>query len=326
MPRAIAPLLLLLATALPAQIIEGSFEGGTPGAGPPAPWSANQSNSIVQPSGACFGEPLIGLPSDGTKWFMVHAGSSTSTPSDYRSTASDLQQTFSWNSGSPVLNMDVAFITYESVGSTTYNDFTAVEVESGATWVTLLFIDTATGSFPNTSVCGSRPMTDLIHISADLSSLFPGSSGSTVFTLHVFAANQVDSVNDPRVYVDHVFAGAPPAAPLDVSIAPVGAGLWLYTVSGAAYPFAEIYNFFSFTPAIPTGSGPFLGLNLDPTIFQAIGSTLGTHPFHVLLDASGQYVLGPFGWSLPGLTVDYMSVALAGGTILDISPAHSVTF
>src|SRR5262249_13334230 len=57
---------------------------------------------------------------------------------------------------------------------------------------------------------------------------------------------------------------------------------------------AEIFNFVTFAPAVPTGTGPFFGLSIvdSQTLFIELTSPLGTAPFHVLAPGSGTYDWG----------------------------------
>lgn len=91
-------------------------------------------------------------------------------------------------------------------------------------------------------------------------------------------------------------------------------------------PSSELFLLPSLTPAIPTGSGPFLGLVPDVFTTLALGTPLGTPPFHVLTDPEGlsffQYPTG----TLPlGITIDWLGAALPAGGAPEIAPVSSIS-
>ena len=109
----------------------------------------------MQPSTCAF---ELTMPTDGSNWVEVEGdvGPVDATdPSDYRANADSLSQNFTYGAGPSVLTLDLQFQTAEGTGSTTFNDFCAVEVEevSSGTFSTLAVIDTATGNFAGTSTC-----------------------------------------------------------------------------------------------------------------------------------------------------------------------------
>ena len=318
---------LFLAGSLQAQILSGSFETGTPGGAAPAPWSSNDTSSVVQPEGGCTSDPGLGMPSDGSKWFKVSAGShGPCTTSDYRTTASSLSQTFSWASGSSVLTLDAVFATAEAIGSTQYNDFMVIEVQQGATYHQLAQVDTATGSFPATSACSGFSSTAIMNLSVDLATAFPGSTGSTSFTVWVYCANYGDSAFDSIAYVDNFVAGGGPQVSFDMTFENVAGNLWtLHTGGDPGYALAEIYNCFSIQPAIPVGSGWFFGINMDGLTVLTLTSPANAAPFRGFLDSNGDWSFGPI--PMPaGISVDYVAIAIQAGSVLTWSDAHHSDF
>ncbi len=68
-------------------------------------------------------------------------------------------------------------------------------------------------------------------------------------------------------------------------------------------PMTELYILLSVDTSRPIGCGPVAGLGYDAV--GALSQPVGTHPFHVLADANGQYRLqAPAGSLTPGLELD----------------------
>jgi hypothetical protein len=88
-------------------------------------------------------------------------------------------------------------------------------------------------------------------------------------------------------------------------------------VAGAP-PLAEIVNVYSITRANPTGSGPMFGLAFAADVSEILDPffmPVGSHPFHVLADATGAYALSfpPAGLPFP-VSLDAVSLAFAPGS------------
>lgn len=316
--------LLLAASGAAAQVGNGSFENGPTGSAPSG-WNVNDNGTVVLPSGSCFSEALLGFPSDGSNWCKVDAGSSSGvTIANHLLAASHLEQTFTLGQTSDTtLALDVTFVSAETPGNSTYNDILVVEVRALGSTSVLATVDVATGSFPNTSLCGTRPATDLMNLSVDLAAAFPGLTGSTPVTLGVYVGNGNDGAFDSWAYVDNArITGTGQVAPFDVGLVDQGGDMYLLTTTGTNLPNAEIYNFFSFALSNPLGSGPFFGLEPDSFLLQQIFLPLGTHPFHVTLDAQGTYQFGPVPLDPAQVSMDYMSLALTGGVPTDWTPVH----
>jgi hypothetical protein len=315
---------LVIAAAAAGQIVQGSFESAVAGGtSVPSPWTSTAGFTQVMPFGGCGSEPAIGFPSDGSKWVRIASGGGPATTSSYAFTT-NVSQTFTTGAAGTQLHLDVAFCTGEGAGSF-YNDFLAVSVTSGATTLTLLTLETATATFPNTACLTLAQTTAKNTIVADLATLFPGLTPTTPVTLRVHCANGIDDAVTSYAYVDNAYLGTPPPPPIDLNFVNNGGGMWTLQVAAPGFPNAECRNLFSLVTLNPTGTGPIFGINFDSTVLAEITSPYGSHPFHIGLDASGNYALGPIG--IPGgLAADGVSIAVSGGQIVAVSTAEKFLF
>jgi hypothetical protein len=305
------------------QIVQGSFEGGTPGASaPPAPWT-NNGAVLVMPSGGCTTDPGPGFPSAGANWMRIASGGGAATPTSYAN-SNRITQVFTTGAAGTQLHLDVAFSTGEGPGSF-FNDFLAVSVAAGTTTQTLLVLETATAVFPTTACLTSLSTTALTPIDVDLATVLPGITSTTPITLRVHCANGVDDFVTSYAYVDNVYLGVPPPPPVDINVIPNGGGNWTLHVISAGHPNAEVYNLFSLVVLNPTGTGPVFGIHFNVDVLNQMLTPVGAHPFHVLLDGTGQYFAGPI--PIPsGLTVDAVSIVVSGGVVLEYSVAKNFDF
>ncbi|MEZ6197424.1 MAG: PKD domain-containing protein [Planctomycetota bacterium] len=239
----------------PSPLSDGSFEAQTAGSAPATPWTnASGGANLVLPTGGVATDN--GLPSHGTKWLEVSAsGSNAATPPSNIGGAgsppanvSAVSQAFGYAAGDTLLTFDAAFIRNENANETQFNDFMSVDVTDGATWVNLYYADTFTAT-PNTSARHALPMTAVTAVSANLATLFPGSTTSTTFIVQVSCGNLVDGAQASIAYADDFrletpvplitsdFTGTPTSgfSPLTVNFTPMTTG----TVSTYFWAFGD---------------------------------------------------------------------------------------
>ena len=91
-------------------------------------------------------------------------------------------------------------------------------------------------------------------------------------------------------------------------------------------PQAEMYILPSLVPAPVTGTGAFLGLNLDGFTLFGLSQPLGVEPFHVTADNDGLYFYGaPFALPL-GLSMDWVAAEYTPGLgFTQVAPAETIT-
>lgn len=92
---------------------------------------------------------------------------------------------------------------------------------------------------------------------------------------------------------------------------------------------AQLLHIFNPAPTGSVGTGPLLGLALNPTTWLQLQLPLPTTPFRVLADQNGDYAyLTTPGALPPGFVVDFLAVELPPGssTIGYVSPVRRVTF
>ncbi len=105
---------------------------------------------------------------------------------------------------------------------------------------------------------------------------------------------------------------------VDLAVENLGVAITLSVVTGRpSLAGQECFNLISLLPTACAGSGPFVGLEAD--VFSLIFQPLGTDPFHVVLDGSGNYsFLLPVGVVL-GLAVEARTIVVAGPSTLLLS-------
>lgn len=287
----------VFATAVVAQVANGSFESATAGSTVlPSGWTASVTTGTnatrVMPYLTCTTDAAVQFPTDGAKWIRL-ASSIQATPAA-PGAASRVESTFTTGTSGNVLKLDVAFATAETPGDPVYNDFMTVTVTVGTTTATLWSAQTTTGSFPVNNTCNTFPSTGKIALSQDLAALFPGFTSTTPVTLRAYVANGGDATVASYGYVDNVrLVSVLP--PLAMQFLAPSAGQWLLKTTGPTIPGAEVYNLVTLSRSLPTGSGPLFGIAFDVAVFDQISSPLGTIPWHVNLDATGNFQVGPFG-------------------------------
>ena len=193
----------VVAGSLPA-LSDGSFELQTAGTAPTAPWSITSgAGHVISPSGVASDN---GFPSKGSKWVELGAdGTVAATPPSNPTGngtppvgAAGISQSFAYPSGSPHLAFDAAFIM-----SGVQNDFMSIDITDGSTTRNLYFRN-STSAFPNTSTKYLLPMTSKTTIITDLSTAFPTSSPTTIFTLTLQVGNATDGLDPSKGYVDNI--------------------------------------------------------------------------------------------------------------------------
>jgi hypothetical protein len=143
----------------------------------------------------------------------------------------------------------------------------------------------------------------------------------------------------PADWVSHV-TGTPgnltPAGPgvtgetiiigLTMSLTTSGGGQLTLTTTtqNPAMPGGEIYNLISLQNFVPNGTGPIFGVGTD-VIQLAVTPASPTNPFHTFVDGAGVFSLNlPAGILPPGLLLEGVALAIAGGTVSRISTVVQV--
>lgn len=328
-PSSVAAAMCLVAAAW-GQVPNGSFESATSGGTVmPSGWtssvSAGANATRVMPYLTCTTDPAVQFPTDGAKWVRL-ASSVQATPAA-PTAASRIESTFTAGTAGTVLKFDAAFATAETPGDPVYNDFMTVTATVGSATQVLWNAQTTSSAFPVTNTCNGFPSTGKVSVSQDLIALFPTLTPTTPVVFRVYVANGGDATVASYGYVDNVrlVPAVPVTPPLTMQFLAQPAGQWILKTSGPTISGAEVYNLVTLSRSIPTGSGPLFGIAFDIAVFDQISSPLGTIPWHVNLDGSGNFQVGPF--AIPaGLAVDYVSVAVIGGQIAHVTPAATITF
>lgn len=328
-PSSVAAAMCLVAAAW-GQVPNGSFESATSGGTVmPSGWtssvSAGATATRIMPYLTCTTDPAVQFPTDGAKWVRL-ASSIQATPAAPNA-ASRIESTFTTGTAGTVLKFDAAFATAETPGDPVYNDFMTVTVTVGSSTQVLWTAETTSSAFPVTNTCNAFPSTGKVSVSQDLIALFPALAPTTPVVFRAYVANGGDATVASYGYVDNVrlVPGVPVTPPLTMQFLPQPAGQWILKTTGPTISGAEVYNLVTLSRSTPTGSGPLFGIAFDIAVFDQISAPLGTIPWHVNLDASGNFQVGPF--AIPaGLAVDYLSVAVIGGQIAHVTPAATITF
>ncbi|MEZ6195279.1 MAG: hypothetical protein R3F20_06090 [Planctomycetota bacterium] len=96
---------------------------------------------------------------------------------------------------------------------------------------------------------------------------------------------------------------------LELRLGTLGGGDLVLGTIGAP-PFATLFHLATPLVTTPTGTGPFLGLAADVTLFDQLFSPQGAEPFHVLAGPAGTYAFTLPPGSIPaGLSLDYLAIA-----------------
>jgi len=208
-----------VSTPPPPGVGDGSFELQTAGATPASPWGIEfGTGHVISPSGVSSDN---GMPTDGTQWCELAAdstnnGTPPSNPGGVTNPplgGAGITQSFSYTAGQTELNFSAAFLRNEDPSST-YNDWMSVDVTDGSTTVNLYYKDTFSAT-SGTSAKYGYAMTPVEAVLADLATLFPSSTTSTLFTLTAVVSNGTDDFQDSKGYIDDVFmSGGAPVAPV----------------------------------------------------------------------------------------------------------------
>ena len=199
-------------------IADGSFESQPVGTAPGGPWSTTGGSHLVNPVGGAGAD--AGMPTDGAHWVELSAldtdgATPPSSPGGVTAPSSGgagVSQSFRYAEGETELSFDAAFLRNE-VANSIHNDWMSVEVLDGVTTVCLYYADTGTPVVGTSSTHG-LPVTEVTHVTADLASLFPSSTPSTVFTLRALVGNGTDGVQPSLGYVDDFALGVAPVHPV----------------------------------------------------------------------------------------------------------------
>ncbi len=353
----------LLAAVLPAQV-QLSFEGSTAGASivavPDAEgWTSQGGTVTVVPFGPIAGA-TSGFPTHQGQWCIIRSAGATGNvaapsggPAPYPfasgatgSISNLITVPVAAPGQSVLLSFDFTYVSRECLQSTTYNDWCSVDLVDTATGLSalnLLYRDTwstqmvagavtpdETGTAPAGFCVAGALEEDVPGNAHAVSVVIPPSLQGAPLRLEAHVGDGGDASYNGYLYLDNVQiqGGTPPPPPMTSAVTDVAGGMFLYTVdapvtavTGTPY---EIYTLVSLNPAVPTGSGPFLGMHLDAFMVNIFAQPLGAQPFHVLMTGP-TYAWGPFGVG-PGITVDWVTVAVAGGGIAEITPAQTKAF
>lgn len=300
----------LLAAQVPAQIVNGSFENGTL-----PPWTG--TGVIVSSL------PDATFPRDGTRYLTILGiTGAPSTPHsneggpgvDATNTAGAQLEFSIGNPSDTTLEFDAIFMKGDPVNV----DFMEASISDGTTVWNILHIDTTDTGVGPPSI--TTLPTSLVHpVAVDLAALFPTATGSTTFTLrlHVGNANTISAFS--RGYVDDVRLTPGLGVESDeVKFVPVGAShlIDVHTVG----PNRRFYHLISGNVTGPVGEGPLVGLWFDPLVFSILELPLGTHGFHFVTDANGDYQFSLPTAVLPtGLVLDHMIAVLHQDAVESLS-------
>lgn len=205
----------VLATSSSAQLADGSFEEQSAGGAVGAPWATSNSFQRVAPDGV---DTDGGMPREGTQWASLSAhGSTATTPPDNPGGVTSpsaggrgILQSFSYGDGGTQLSFSAAFVDGE--GNGLINDWMSVDVTDGATTVNLYYMDSFTAASLPPAYSSGFPdlrITPRTEVAADLETLFPDSTGATVFSVSILLGNGTDGGFPSHGYVDDFQLGAP---------------------------------------------------------------------------------------------------------------------
>ncbi|MAG56735.1 MAG: hypothetical protein CMJ83_10630 [Planctomycetes bacterium] len=353
-------ILSLLSASVIAQGFELSAPGASIGATPdPEGWVSDGGTVTVAPSGAAT--PISGFPSEGSQWCIVRSAGAVGGftvpmggPAPFPITAGDtgnVRRTVTLPTGGTVsVSFDFTYVTPEcpngnNGGSPAYNDWFSVDLVDPATGLSVLnlvYRDTwstqlvgpafspheggsITSSFCTNTLEESVPGT--VHT---VSVAVPAALHGMTLDFVAQVGDGNDAAFNSWFYLDNVQAGGgpPPAGPLTVDIVSVGAGMYQLDIDApmtvATGNYYRLYVLISGTPATPTGSGSFLGLNFDAVTASILQLPLGAAPLHFQMTASS-WSFGPFAGA-PGLTIDYLGVGILGASIAEITSPNTATF
>lgn len=354
--------LLLLVALVPGQA-PLSFEGSAPGASitaspDPEGWSSDGGTVTVVPFGPITG-PTSQFPTDQAQWCIIRSAGATGNlttpqggPAPYPIAAGSsgmVRNTVTVpiaGAGQTVtLSFDFNYVGLECAQATTFNDWCTIDLVDPATGLSVLnalYRDTwspelvpgavtpnETGTTPTGACIGGALEENVPGTSHTVSVVIPPSLHGLTLDFEAHVADGGDGSFNGYLYLDNVriLGGMPPPPPMTSTIAAVPGG-HLYSVSAPATAvtgsYYEIYTLVSLTPANPTGSGIFLGMNLDAFLVGIFSQPLGAEPFHFQMTAS-TYSWGPF-VGPPGATIDWVTVGLSGGGIAEITAAQTQTF
>lgn len=200
-----------------------SFELQVAGTPPAAPWAVTSGvEHVINPVGPATDNLA---PSHGARWCEVSSdgtddatppsnptppGASPAKPGTTQPAVggAGVSQTIRFPTGRPLLKFEAAFVARE-IRPANFHDWMSVDVTDGTDTYNLYFRDTLStlpgggSAFQNVpSQKYAAPMTPVETASADLESLFPGSTTSTAFVLTIQAGNGADAGSPSSGYVD----------------------------------------------------------------------------------------------------------------------------
>ncbi|NRA97133.1 MAG: hypothetical protein HRU14_13085 [Planctomycetes bacterium] len=354
--------LLFLSSLVPAQI-QLSFEGSAAGASitgsPDAEgWSSIGGTVTVVPFGAIAG-PTSQFPTDQPQWCIIRSagavGSLATTqggPAPYpiaSGTSGMVRNSVTVPFASPgqqvTLSFDFNYVSQECAQATTFNDWCAVDLVDPATGLSVLsalYRDTwsielvsgavtpdETGVVPIGACTGGALEENLPGTSHSVSVVIPAALHGSTLNFEAHVADSGDGSFSGFLYLDNVQiqGGMAPPPPMTSTITTV-AGAHTYSVDAPATAvtgnYYELYTLVSLNPAVPTGSGAFLGMHLDAFMAGIFSQPLGAEPFHVQMTGS-TYSWGPFTLP-PGLSIDWLTVGVSGGVLVELTAAQTKTF
>ena len=354
--------LLLLAPLASAQI-QLSFDGSTAGPSITAipdgeGWTSDGGTVTVVPFGGISG-PTSQFPTDQSQWcIMGSAGAvgslatTTGGPAPYPIAAGAsgvVRNTVVIpvaGAGQQVtLSFDFNYVSRECAQSTTYNDWCSVDLVDPATGLSVLnaiYRDTwstelvsgavtpdETGVVPAGYCTGGALEENVPGTSHAVSVVIPAALQGSTLNFEAHVADSGDGSFNGFMYLDNVQiqGGTPPPSPMTSTIT-TAAGAHTYSVDAPATlatgNYYEVYTLVSLDPAVPTGSGGFLGMNLDAFLVGIFSQPLGAAPFHIQMTGP-TYSWGPFTLP-PGVSIDWVTVGISGGALVEITNAQTRSF
>ena len=187
------------------------------------------------------------------------------------------------------------------------------------------------GGQPMTGPCGPGRETAPFGAAAFVTAALPAHLAGTPLRLQFSLWDGGDPSGSPVLWLDDVLLPGvtPNPAPLNIAVAPAGAGL--YTLSVAAER-AQAPNYYdlvilaSTATSLPAGAGPLLGLVPDSLLFNILGVPQGTPPFRPSL-TQNLTSFGPF--PMPaGFSLDLIAIGFEPplAAILEVTPLQRVVF
>jgi len=322
---------------------DGGFETGAPG-GPPPGWV-----TLGPPTAAVLEGGESGWPSGGARWCRLDAsGTAGALPPAAPGAAgtppeggAGITQTFRCPEGAPILVFDACFLSAEPAGDPLRDDWMSVDVTDGVTWVNLFYADGLTPPVGTSSLSG-LPRTELQHVRADLSALFPGSDTFTTFRVTAQVGNALDGLAPSQGYVDSFALDFEPVIPglerLGCGGNPAGSMTYLsgsasigstlrfalHNPLGTQAPGSATLLALSHLPTLLPCGVPGYGMAGSGAIGELLISTQGANPFKFIWGApwSGTPVSIPF--TIPNQSDLVGRTIYLQGQIIDSTQTYGV--